>query len=666
MKRQLRIYKTLEKPASLYVEANGFTPPFTITLFVDGEPVLTLDNENNRVLALSQTGLYSATVQSATAQISESNNVRVYETDIQPQPLENIPETSDPSLLKTRELVLDENLPYFLEIKIKKNSASLLRAELHSLAGMEGMRKKQIRLDNFPKDHSIHGYEYYLVDAPARREDSVELCNRLESLDYVIYCSMTPDTRNLTPPDISNHVAPETESSIDSTPDFSRMQGYLDEYRGMNVRNVWARDNSGQGATVRHLDFGIYKDHQDFQGGNITVVSSRDENKDCNHGTASTGCIAAANNGFGVIGIAHSASFYFYDTDALHLIMEDSLPGDIVSLDIQFGFENGYVPAIMIKSWWDSIKNMTEKNVIVIMAAGNSGFKLNENRFPDYGNSGGVVIGACSSSTGRRLGFSNYGHYASTLNSWGEYVTTTGYGDLQDLAGNYRDYTDGYHGTSSATPLCAGALALLQAHAKKKNTLIVPGNLREVCQYSNYTEGVIDLIGRRLNVEKVIVGIDKMALAPLANINPLPPGYASYDLEFKLDQNSTQSIYLDYRSTTLINTGVVAHYEDEGPTRLEWYSYGSTLLTVPLVAENGSVEVAYFRVSKVNNGGTFTMNSGADISGYSPGAFTLRFDLLNSDNKFLSKWKYHGILPLYVNAYNSTYSGGLKINIKIN
>ncbi|WP_345994340.1 S8/S53 family peptidase [Sodalis praecaptivus] len=65
------------------------------------------------------------------------------------------------------------------------------------------------------------------------------------------------------------------------------------------------------------------------------MVHSRSETEDCNHGTASTGCIAAAKKDFGVTGIAYGSDYYFYDTGDLDLIVRDAIPGDIVSLDIQ-------------------------------------------------------------------------------------------------------------------------------------------------------------------------------------------------------------------------------------------------------------------------------------------------------------------------------------------
>ncbi|WP_273802785.1 S8 family serine peptidase, partial [Proteus vulgaris] len=68
--------------------------------------------------------------------------------------------------------------------------------------------------------------------------------------------------------------------------------------------------------------------------------------------------------------------------------------------------------------------------------------------------------------------FSNYNREIAFINSWGDWsVTTTGYGSLQKLPGDNRNYSRDYSGTSSATPLCSGALALIQDHAKKQGAI---------------------------------------------------------------------------------------------------------------------------------------------------------------------------------------------------
>ncbi|MBO1916405.1 S8 family serine peptidase [Providencia rettgeri] len=70
--------------------------------------------------------------------------------------------------------------------------------------------------------------------------------------------------------------------------------------------------------------------------------------------------------------------------------------------------------------------------------------------------------------------------------------------------GNERNYTDRYSGTSSATPLCSGALALIQSYAKQHQIILSAWGMRELIRKSTYTEGVNDGIGYRPNVNQLL------------------------------------------------------------------------------------------------------------------------------------------------------------------
>ncbi|MEL4012940.1 S8 family serine peptidase [Dryocola clanedunensis] len=407
---------------------------------------------------------------------------------------------------------------FYIEMKILKGRFAAMSPVLHALLDGGAVKQKTINVDSFAEHHSIHNYEYYQIHSVKDKVKAADICQKVEALDDVVFCSVVPDVKNLAAPAIEQkeNVVIRDVAEI-PTPDFTSQQNYLAAPKGMNILPLWEKGYAGQAVNIRHLDFGIYHNHEDFQSGNIIVVASRDESEDCNHGTASTGCIAASANGFGVTGIAHSSLYYFYDTDYLDNIMEHAQPGEIVSLNIQTITDDGYLPIIAIKSWWDTIKNITEKGAIVIASAGNGGLDLSNTAIcPDYGDCGAILVDACNPDNGRRMWYSNYGHYTSMINSWGESVTTAGYSSLQDMPGHNRDYTDSFNGTSSATPLCCGALALLQSYARKQRLTITPQAMRELIAQSDYLEGLIDHIGRRPNVEQLTRIIDKAIQASLA------------------------------------------------------------------------------------------------------------------------------------------------------
>jgi len=83
-----------------------------------------------------------------------------------------------------------------------------------------------------------------------------------------------------------------------------------------------------------------------------------------------------------------------------------------------------------------------------------------------YGDCGSIIVGASGAWPGgtwpggdlQRLSYSNYGS-RFTSHGWGEDVVTTGYGTLYNAEGVNYYYASGFSGTSSASPIVAGAAA---------------------------------------------------------------------------------------------------------------------------------------------------------------------------------------------------------------
>jgi len=651
------------------VEGRGIGKLTDFELYLDGTPPRQVATEKTaKIFNIEASGVYYVLAQLGGVGEIRSNSVTVGKEDMRPQ-LNTTRLGVAVEKGKVPYEVVDAGAGYYVEAKIRKGSLARLEAKSVQLHAGLTWQKTEVDVSSFPASHSIHDYEYYTL-APRvvmSLDKSVlgDYCKVIEGMDDVVYCATTPITDGIAQPLVEGELLGVSElRASNATPDFWEWQGYLDERRGMNVRQAWKAGNTGGDAVVRHLDFGIYKNHEDFQGGNIIVVNSRPESQDCNHGTASTGCIAASNNGAGVTGIAHDASFFFYDTGDIKRIVEEANAGDIVSLDIQMQTGVGYLPVIGFRSWWDAIKNLTEKKVIVILAAGNGGLDVGDTAIcPDFGDCGGMLVGACYPADGRKYGFSNFGHYASLINSWGGEVATTGYGDLQTLPGNNRNYTAKYGGTSSATPLCAGALALIQSYAKQQGILLSPETMKAILARSDNNEGLADKVGKRPNVNLAMTHVDERMLAPVAGDDPfpLPSTFMHANVRFEYDRDSVATVAFDFRNAGLLNAGLVTHYAAEGPAALEWYSYGASQLKVPVVDEYGTVRVLYLHASKVIQGYDFTMNSAADFQGMPSWGFDLRLTCRMIDNMHLAQGKYHGLLPLYVKQF----SGGFTLPVKI-
>jgi subtilisin family serine protease len=186
-------------------------------------------------------------------------------------------------------------------------------------------------------------------------------------------------------------------------------------------------------------------------------------------------------------------------------------PGDIMLLEMhqpgpRFGFQapDGQRGFICVE-WWepifDAIKDATDNGIVVVEAAGNGSENLDDaiydvnsggfsigwrnpfRRASDESDSGAILVGAGapatvhSGSPRSRLGFSNHGAVLD-CQGWGASVVTCGYGDLRDT-GPTGTYTATFGGTSSASPIVAGALACVQGILRARGLpLLTPARAR--------------------------------------------------------------------------------------------------------------------------------------------------------------------------------------------
>ena len=267
-----------------------------------------------------------------------------------------------------------------------------------------------------------------------------------------------------------------------TTPDYSGLQGYLnDAPEGVGA---WSVDGiaGARGATVSVVDIeGAWLwSHEDLPaplvelGGVIESLSWR------NHGTAVLGEIRGEDNTLGVRGIAPDCAV------GCSSIAEQSVgdailngaaavdAGDILLIELHAPGPNsdgngqfGYLPMEFWQDNFDAIRTVTALGVIVCEAAGNGSQDLDDPIYMslfdrDVRDSGAIMCGATNGSSLIPAGFTNYGSRVD-LHGWGYYVTTCGYGGLQgDPLPEEEWYTDGFSGTSSASPIVVGAVAALQ------------------------------------------------------------------------------------------------------------------------------------------------------------------------------------------------------------
>ncbi|WP_410015054.1 S8 family serine peptidase [Sodalis sp. C49] len=379
---------------------------------------------------------------------------------------------------------------------------------------------------------------FYTLNIDVDNQEILALAQELEALDYVEYCGLSNTLVEPPPPSLTEHdgLHQDDGASLNNqTPDFTGLQGYLNAGLGVNARSAWSRGAAGNGAGVRLLDYGVHPNHEDLWG-NITVRTNRPGGGD--HGTAAAGIIRGVNNGFGVTGIAYQSRLFVYESliSDMNRIMMELIPGDIVVLNTQTMLENDLsivLPIVHNVIWWDRIRWCAQAGAVVIFAGGNGSVNLSQfPRFNDFGDSNGIMIGGCDSFSGLRGTRTNFNLNHPTLNAWSDSVTTTGYGGLQNLNPPNRTYTRTFSGTSSATPMVGGCLAVVQAYARNQYHIIFNRDfIFDILSQTGGREAAGQGIGFRPNLAAALARVDELVsggIVPPPLPSPPPPPVLPY------------------------------------------------------------------------------------------------------------------------------------------
>ncbi|MHB8809023.1 MAG: S8 family peptidase [Desulfobulbaceae bacterium] len=281
---------------------------------------------------------------------------------------------------------------------------------------------------------------------------------------------------------------------------YSTGQDYQDAAPvGIDARWMWTQPN-GEGAGIGIVDVegGWRVTHEDLAGKTPTLIHGVQYASWEDHGTAVLGEIAAIDNTVGVVGSAPAINSIrmcsIYDSggtqhvgDALAAAVAAMSVGEILLIELQTSF----LPVETLDDRLDIIRLATARGIIVVEAAGNGATDLDSWTTPgglqrlnrtsaDFVDSGAIMVGASVSTVPHdRWWASNFGSRIDCF-AWGENVTSTGYGDLDNGGGDAdRWYTDTFQGTSSASPIIVSAAALVQSsYQALTGTLLSPGQMR--------------------------------------------------------------------------------------------------------------------------------------------------------------------------------------------
>jgi serine protease len=297
---------------------------------------------------------------------------------------------------------------------------------------------------------------------------------------------------------------------LPTPPNYVPSQGYLYSASstpvGIDANYAWTQTGgNGAGVTVCDLEYSWNYNHADITkapGSQINPNPIADPFSDNNHGTAVIGELVSDNNGWGTTGICYGASLKTCGTyypasspswnvpGAIAYAIANLSPGDVILLEQQWAYTGtDYIPI----EWWlnyspnpqtfngvyAAIVNAVSNGIHVVEAGGNG--NVNTDALTWYGNSGAIIVGAGGAYPGgswpegdlQRLSFSSHGSRFD-LQGWGEDVVTTGYGSLYNSEGVNYWYTNTFSGTSSASPIVAGAVTCCVGYWKAYTTVTPP------------------------------------------------------------------------------------------------------------------------------------------------------------------------------------------------
>lgn len=255
-----------------------------------------------------------------------------------------------------------------------------------------------------------------------------------------------------------------------------------------NIQKIWT-EYTGRGVHVGVYDDGLQYTHPDLNGNYDSTLRFRNNGVtfdpypisllEDDHGTSVSGIIAAeANNGIGGVGVAYNAkltgvsilSDSRFDSEAVSLLaFRHAAAFDVMSNSWGFTplFEDFQNASESYSNAWSIIDAFDEATVVgrnglgtvIVQAAGND----SSNASADGLNTAKQVISvAALYEDGSVADYSNYG--CNILVSAGAASVTTdlmGASGYDTSAGPTGDYTSEFGGTSAATPVVSGVVALM-------------------------------------------------------------------------------------------------------------------------------------------------------------------------------------------------------------
>lgn len=309
---------------------------------------------------------------------------------------------------------------------------------------------------------------WFLITAPSISEGRA-LRNHLQGLDIV------------------EMVQPEPMLTA-TQPSEETLQGYLDASpAGINAEWGWGQAaGTATNVTIAVIDSGFDTAHADLDRASMPgVVIPHQAPWDSHHGLQVLGILAADDDGQGIRGIAYGGGLHTVNSgrssgevaNAIDLAGSALGPGDVITISqgicaVTDCVGGVVLPLVYSSSARDALRVAASRGVITVVSGGNGGANL-DNYSSRLGTDApdSIVVGAgnpppvndCVMEDGPargRVSASNYGSRVD-LQGWGACVRTVR-SALQ--GGGYQWW--GF--TSAATPIVAGAAALVSSMAQQR------------------------------------------------------------------------------------------------------------------------------------------------------------------------------------------------------
>ncbi|QWH92347.1 hypothetical protein EXW29_30145 (plasmid) [Bacillus toyonensis] len=387
--------------------------------------------------------------------------------------------------------------------KLFSENTELTLNRLFSSVNPIEIEKLSVQSKSVANESANNLLNYYIVQAPNNIE--IELLLKKFETSPLVEEAYIQEKQILTPPEIQ---LPNLSVNPYDDPRFKN-QGYLEAApKGINASHAWSiKGGDGKDTTFVDMEYGWLLNHEDLVNKNIKLMSGQNISQHRAHGTSVLGIVSSEDNQIGNIGIAPKANVKvisqirdngIYNTaDAILSAVHNLQAGDILLLEAQAsydGYGDKYLPVEVHPDIFDAIRVGADKGIIIIEAGANgsndldnfkdrNGKKILNRNSPDFKDSGAIMVGAGSSTVPhKRLWFSNYGSRLDVY-GWGENVDTTSANPSQNTTNLY---TSTFSGTSSASPIIAGAATSIQGIAKEhRGSPYTPAELRNILSNPN-------------------------------------------------------------------------------------------------------------------------------------------------------------------------------------